>query len=342
MRLIAEAPRRLGAGRGARRSFVEAASATAASAPPSASTANAIAAIVQPASSPETVGTRPEGIAAGDLDGDADLDLAVANTGTDNVTILRNNGGGNFFETARSPVGAGDRPQQLVAADLDGDADRDLAVTDYDSSTVTILRNNGGARFVTWPPLNLSTSGRPQLRERLRSCAIADPCAVSGPAGGRGACRKFCRRAHQAPPGACGRRPLAAQAPLGGRGRDAWRRRDRRRRLRGGERRRRRRPLAARAAGAGAAGGRPQVPAPEDTERPRVPGLRDQEHDPGRGRRPDRRRRRRWRSPSSRRRAACPGPTPSPSSTPATGRPGRRRLAGRRPGRRARADHRRR
>ena len=40
------------------------------------------------------VGSQPEGVAVGDFDGDSDPDLAVANRGTDNVSILLGNGFG--------------------------------------------------------------------------------------------------------------------------------------------------------------------------------------------------------------------------------------------------------
>ena len=45
----------------------------------------------------------PLAVAAGDLDGDGDADLAVANLGSDDVTILKNNGAGNFFEPDVQP-----------------------------------------------------------------------------------------------------------------------------------------------------------------------------------------------------------------------------------------------
>ncbi len=96
---------------------------------------------VEPTSSPEAAGDSPASVAAADLDGDGDNDLAVANANASGVTILRNNGFGNFFEPASSPEAAGSTPLSVAAADLDGDTDQDLAVANFSSDNVTILRN---------------------------------------------------------------------------------------------------------------------------------------------------------------------------------------------------------
>ena len=103
---------------------------------------------VEPATSPETVGDYPRSVAAADLDGDGDRDLAVANEHADNVTILRNNGAGNFGQPATSPEAVGNAPMSVAAADLDGDGDQDLAVANQLSNNVTILRNGGKGNFV--------------------------------------------------------------------------------------------------------------------------------------------------------------------------------------------------
>jgi len=102
---------------------------------------------IEPASSPELTGDQPTSVAAADLDGDGDQDLAVANLFADNVTILRNRGTGNFFQPASSPEAAGDGPFSVTAGDLDGDGDRDLAITNLLGDNVTILRNLGSANF---------------------------------------------------------------------------------------------------------------------------------------------------------------------------------------------------
>ena len=69
---------------------------------------NGAAQFTEPASSPEPAGSVPASVAAADLDGDGDRDLAVANatepTGT--VTILRNNGAARFTERGIEPRGS--------------------------------------------------------------------------------------------------------------------------------------------------------------------------------------------------------------------------------------------
>ena len=98
-------------------------------------------------SSPEAAGEIPAAIAAADLDGDSDQDLAVVNSSPGDVTILRNNGSGNFTERASSPEDAGDTPLSIATADLDGDLDRDLAIGNSGSGDVTIHLNNGSGNF---------------------------------------------------------------------------------------------------------------------------------------------------------------------------------------------------
>ena len=77
----------------------------------------------EPASSPEAAGDAPFSVAAADLDGDATRTSRSRTTGSDDITILRNTGAGNFAEPGSSPEAAGDTPVSVAAADLDGDFD---------------------------------------------------------------------------------------------------------------------------------------------------------------------------------------------------------------------------
>ena len=47
----------------------------------------------------------------------------------------------------RIDYGVGSNPMSVCAADLDGDGDSDLAVANYSSNNVSILKNNGDGTF---------------------------------------------------------------------------------------------------------------------------------------------------------------------------------------------------
>ncbi len=99
------------------------------------------------AGSPETVGADPRSVVAAKFNGDANTDLAVANRGTDNVSILLGSASGDFAEPASSEEGAGDAPSGLAAANFGGDGNVDLAVANRDSDNVSILLGNGTGNF---------------------------------------------------------------------------------------------------------------------------------------------------------------------------------------------------
>lgn len=109
-------------------------------------------------------------IAAGDVDRDGKLDLAVANQGArdataaQDVTILLGDGAGGFAEAATSPVDSGGQgTTALVLADLDGDGRLDLAATNVfpagGPNSVSVLRGDGHAGFAPAPgsPITVGT-----------------------------------------------------------------------------------------------------------------------------------------------------------------------------------------
>ena len=65
---------------------------------------------------------------AGDLDGDGDIDMAVANSAADTVALFRNDGSGRFSEAGLISNQPGARA--LAAGDWDGDGDLDSAVAE--------------------------------------------------------------------------------------------------------------------------------------------------------------------------------------------------------------------
>ena len=77
------------------------------------------------------------------LDGDNDLDLAVANSGDGSISVFRNIGNGTFEPKVDYLANYG--PGSVFCADMDNDGDRDLVVTN--GYRVAIFKNNGNGTF---------------------------------------------------------------------------------------------------------------------------------------------------------------------------------------------------
>jgi hypothetical protein len=97
--------------------------------------------------SPEGAGDHPNSVVVGDFDRDGVEDLAVANGGSDDVTILLGDGTGDFTAPLTSPEGVGDDPRSIAVRDFDRDGAQDLAVANAGSDDVTLLLGDGGGSF---------------------------------------------------------------------------------------------------------------------------------------------------------------------------------------------------
>ncbi|TAG97729.1 MAG: hypothetical protein EAZ17_09540 [Sphingobacteriales bacterium] len=89
-------------------------------------------------------GTRPHFVAIGDLNGDGKPDLAVANSTSSNVSVLRNtSNSGTVTFAAKEDFVTGSEPHSVAIGDLDGDGKPDLAVTNngIGVNTVSVFRN---------------------------------------------------------------------------------------------------------------------------------------------------------------------------------------------------------
>lgn len=92
------------------------------------------------------VASSPHGMAALDVDGDADTDLVVATNGGNTMTLLRNNGGGVFGNRTDFDSG-GDGEYALGYGDMDNDGLVDLVVGTQNDQRIRVLRNNGNGSF---------------------------------------------------------------------------------------------------------------------------------------------------------------------------------------------------
>jgi hypothetical protein len=112
-------------------------------------------------------GSQPSGVAAGDYDGDGDMDLATAVDGPDRIVTLINDGSGTYSAGPPSLLPNSSSAQDVASGDLDGDGDPDLAVAVRDpQGAVQLMINNGAGSF----SIGVSIA----VPERPRGLAIAD------------------------------------------------------------------------------------------------------------------------------------------------------------------------
>jgi len=97
--------------------------------------------------SPFGTGAQPHCVVVGDFNGDGIEDIATANYGSNNLTVMLGNGSGGFTATAGNPFAAGAAPYAIVAGDFNGDGMQDLAAANLSDNDVTVLLGNGAGSF---------------------------------------------------------------------------------------------------------------------------------------------------------------------------------------------------
>src|SRR5258706_5120883 len=86
-------------------------------------------------------GGSPYSVAVADLNGDARLDLVLANPNTNAVSVLLGRNDGTF--NPKSDYAAGTSPQSVIIADVNGDGGADILCANDGSSTVSVLLGHG-------------------------------------------------------------------------------------------------------------------------------------------------------------------------------------------------------
>lgn len=88
------------------------------------------------------------GVAVGDIDGDNDIDVFVANSSGQPNLLYRNNGNGFFTRiTTGQVVTETDNSRHAVFFDMDGDLDLDLFVVNFNGQDNDLYRNDGAGNF---------------------------------------------------------------------------------------------------------------------------------------------------------------------------------------------------
>ena len=106
----------------------------------------------------------PYSVAVGDFNRDGKQDLVVANSNSDNVSILLGDGAGNFSPATNFPVGPA--PYSVAVSDFNGDGNQDLVVAVSILNSVAILLGDGSGSFSA--PIYFGASSGP------RSVAVGD------------------------------------------------------------------------------------------------------------------------------------------------------------------------
>jgi hypothetical protein len=100
---------------------------------------------VSNAVSPQT-GSIPYSIAIADFDGDGKEDLAIANAGSNTISVFPGNGDGSFAASLNPP--AGTDPVFAAVGDFNGDGIPDLAAANNTANAVTVLLTQRTQRAV--------------------------------------------------------------------------------------------------------------------------------------------------------------------------------------------------
>jgi len=94
-----------------------------------------------------STGTNPVSSVTGDFNRDGNPDLAIANSGSDNLSVLIGNGSGGFAAAVNYATGS--TPSSIGAADFNRDGKLDLAVANLNGDNVSVLLGAGNGTFGT-------------------------------------------------------------------------------------------------------------------------------------------------------------------------------------------------
>jgi hypothetical protein len=112
--------------------------------------------------SPLAVGTNPQAVAVGDFNGDGKPDLAIANAGGNNVTVLLGTGTGRFNAAPGSPFAVGASPAAIISGDFNADGRADIVIANSGDGTITVLLGNGSGGFTPAPGSPVAVGASPR------------------------------------------------------------------------------------------------------------------------------------------------------------------------------------
>jgi hypothetical protein len=106
-------------------------------------------------------GSRPYGIAVGDLNGDGRLDIVVSNTLANNIGVFLGYGTGNLSSQMTFSTGNGSFPLSIAIADFNNDSQVDIVVTNYKTDNVGVFIGYGNGSFPSQKVYSTGTNSNP-------------------------------------------------------------------------------------------------------------------------------------------------------------------------------------
>jgi VCBS repeat protein len=93
------------------------------------------------------VGKGPGSVVLADVNRDGHLDILVANTESENLSVLLGDGKGHFVAAAGSPFACGKEPNDIAVGDFNGDGNLDVVIANTGTPYLTILLGDGKGGF---------------------------------------------------------------------------------------------------------------------------------------------------------------------------------------------------
>jgi hypothetical protein len=108
-----------------------------------------------------SVGKEPGSVAVADLNHDGKLDIVVANTASESISVLLGDGRRKFQPAPGSPFAVGHLPNDIAIGDFNHDSNLDLVIPNHQTPYVTILLGDGKGGFHPAPHSPFATQSSP-------------------------------------------------------------------------------------------------------------------------------------------------------------------------------------
>jgi hypothetical protein len=102
--------------------------------------------------------SEPRSVAVGDLNNDYQIDIVVANSGTNCIGVFLSKGNGTFADQQTYPTDLQSIPRSIVVGDFNNDNNLDIAVANYGTHSIGIFLGNGSGIFNDQEVVSLGSS----------------------------------------------------------------------------------------------------------------------------------------------------------------------------------------